>query len=522
VCGFNETGPKLLQAIFQAGALVIMFVAMRKLFGTLAAAMGVIIASAYLSAPLIAKFGNVKEQYMIAFMVIGVSCFVLYQLGGKWWWAVLAGGFLSWAPLFKETGTSAIGAVGLFVVLQPVLKNRTCRQAGLDILFLLAGAAVAIAPLYVWIIAWDVQMSLPYSFAWKIAGKMLFPAEDAAKVGAYVSQSREIVPFSKQWPRVLRYYGLLILPIALAAGSVGARIVRMLRGQLRKLQNVNKKGYERFVLLFTVWWLLDMAFVWISPRSYEQYYLPLNASAAMLGGYVMALYWDKVSSAVYNSKWVIVGVVGFVCMAIMSWHIFFGIEKSPHTGRNYGEKRRGYAQKLEEISRHKKNNLKYSWESVGDYIRRYSAPDDKIYVWGWVPGIYVKAQRLSCASRACVITRTAPQNMEKIVAELLAEFEQQPKFIVDTRKLHIPTNWPPLELWPRAPEGVMGMKKTDFLPLDKKVTDAYDRWWTQILRSRYDENEALQYEAMKPLREFVMSNYRVVGTFGRHVLFERK
>jgi len=61
-----------------------MFIAMRKLFSTLSAAVGVIIASVYLSAPLIAKFGNVKEQYMIAFMVMGISCLVLYQLGGEY------------------------------------------------------------------------------------------------------------------------------------------------------------------------------------------------------------------------------------------------------------------------------------------------------------------------------------------------------------------------------------------------------------------------------------------------------
>ncbi|MHC4645752.1 MAG: glycosyltransferase family 39 protein, partial [Planctomycetota bacterium] len=106
---FSETGPKFMQMVFQMAALILMFVAVRKLFGTLSAAVAVIIASVYLSAPLIAKFGNVKEQHMIAFMVMGVSCFVLRQLDGKWWWAVLAGAFLSWAPLFKETGTSAIG-----------------------------------------------------------------------------------------------------------------------------------------------------------------------------------------------------------------------------------------------------------------------------------------------------------------------------------------------------------------------------------------------------------------------------
>jgi len=93
--GFNETGPTIIQTVLQAAALLLMFIAMRKLFGTLAAAVGVIIASVYLSAPLIAKYGNVKEQYMIACMVIGISCFVLRQFEGRWWYAVLAGAFLS-------------------------------------------------------------------------------------------------------------------------------------------------------------------------------------------------------------------------------------------------------------------------------------------------------------------------------------------------------------------------------------------------------------------------------------------
>jgi len=92
--GFNDTGPKIIQAIMQAAALLLMFTAMWKLFGSiLPAAVGVIVASAYLSAPVIAKFGNVKEQYMIACMVMGVSCFVLYQLSERWWFAFLTGLF---------------------------------------------------------------------------------------------------------------------------------------------------------------------------------------------------------------------------------------------------------------------------------------------------------------------------------------------------------------------------------------------------------------------------------------------
>ncbi|MHC4132764.1 MAG: glycosyltransferase family 39 protein, partial [Planctomycetota bacterium] len=102
--GFSDVGPKIIQMMMQATALIMMFIAMKKLFGNLPAAVGVILAATFLSSPLFAKFGNVKEQYMISCMILGMSFFILYQLNSKWYWAILAGAFASWAPLFKETG----------------------------------------------------------------------------------------------------------------------------------------------------------------------------------------------------------------------------------------------------------------------------------------------------------------------------------------------------------------------------------------------------------------------------------
>lgn len=522
LCGFNEIGPKLMQTLFQAVALVFMFIAMRKLFGVLPAAVGTIVASVYLSAPLIAKFGNVKEQYMITCTVMGVSCFVLHQLGGRWWYAMLAGAFLIWASLFKETGVSAIGAIGLFVVLQPIMKNRTWKQTGYDILFLLAGAVISIGPVYLWLAIINAPFGYwPYAKLWRL----LFPGE-GQRVGSYISKSRQMLPFLKLAPRVFRYYGLLILPIALAASSIIIRIVKLISSKLSKSKSDRKTIYDRFVLLFAVWWLLDMAFVWISPRSYEQYYLPLNASAAMLGGYLIAIYCDRFKAAVFKTKWMITGLGGVLLMVIMSWHIFFGIEKSPHSGASYGEKRRGYAQKLHEVSQRRKHNFKGPWEAVGEYIGVHSKPTDKIYVWGWFPGIYVKAQRLSAAVHAFTSEMHVrpPEAVSEMVAEILADFEgEKPKFIVDTHKKHFPWNRPPLELWPIVPKGFMGVKETQFLPSENNtMIEAFDRTWSGMLRQRYDEDEALRYEAMKPFREYIMKNYKIVRPFGQHVLFERK
>jgi len=522
--GFNETGPKLIQMVLQAAALVLMFVAMRRLFGLLAAAVGVIIASVYLSAPLIAKFGNVKEQYMIACMVIGISCFILYQLDSKWWQAMLAGVFLIWAPLFKPTGVSAIGAVGLFVVLQPVLKNKTFRQTGFDIALLLAGSIAALAPLYIWILAWKVQLNLPYMFVWQTLAKFV-PAKstiDQAKTASdYIGRSRKIVPFSEQWPIVLRYYSKLILPISLAVCAI---VVRIVRGALRrrKASKVMTVSYDRFVLLLAIWWLLDMAFVWISPRSYEQYYLPLNASAAMLGGYIVTLYQRKLSGG-NKRTWSAAGIGALLVMLIMSWHIFAGIKTSPHSGVNYGSRNRGYVQKYREISLRRQRNLKGPWEVAGEYIRNHSEPNDKIYVWGWYPGIYVQAQRFSSASKAFCMPRPAPARLAQTVEQLLAEFQsERPKFIVDSRKRHIPTERPPYELWPIVPKGFMGLKERTFLPLNKEAINLYDREWAKLLADNFGEDEAERYRVLKPFREFVMTNYRIVSMFGEHVLFERK
>ncbi len=527
LCGFNETGPKLLQMLIQAAALLLMFITMRKLYGTFPAAVGVILTSVYLSAPLIAKFGNDKMQYTTAFMILGVSCFVLYQLEERWWYAVLSGGFIIWAPMFKQTGLSAIGAISLFMMVQTLLGRKNLKQMVVDNVLLLAGAAVAIGPLYIWIIGWKVQMNLPYLFVWRAVQKVLSVVpgggEQTQAVSRYILYSRKLVSFSEQWPIVLRYYGLLILPISLAIGAIVAGVARMVCRVVSAGQ-IKLRTYEPFVLLFGVWWVLDMGFVWVSPRSYEQYYLALNASAAMLGGYLIAIYRDTLkTSAVHKGKRLLVGLAGSVCMIAMSWHIFFGIEKSPYTGRSYGSKRRGYVQRLGQVYRRRKNNLMAPWEIVGRYIRTHSEPTDKIYVWGWYPGIYVQAQRYSAASKAFMMPRPTPEKMTKMIAGLLAQFEQEPpEFIVDPRKRHIPTERPPYELWPRLPKGLFGVQKPTFLPLDEDAIEAYDKVWFEYLQENFGEDEALRFKALKPFRMFAMKNYRIVKVFGEHVLFQLK
>jgi len=525
--GFSEFGPKLIQTIMMAGAFILMFVAMRKIFGKFPAVVGVIVAVIYTSSPLIAKYGNVKEQYMIACMVAAVSLLILQQMSGKWWLGFLAGAIAAWTPLFKETGVSVIGAMGLFVIAQPIFKHRTWKQAGIDILLLLGGAAASMAPLFIWIIGWHVQTTLPFYFVWDaIVGLLPKASAVAPQAANYVSNIKNVMPFSDQWPKVLRYYLALCLPVSLALGAIIVGIGKMVHSLLHRTQSSsNKAGYDRFLLLLAIWWLLDMAFVWISPASYEQYYLPLTVSGSMTGGYLIAVYRDKLTVAVFKTKWVVTGIAGFVLMVVMSWHIFFGLPRSPYSGVKYPQKRNGYVQRWEDISQRRSLGAKMYWEQAGEYIRGRTTPSDKIYVWGWVPGVYLSAQRFSSSPVAfeSEMHTRPPGQLEQVVDGLLDAFgKEMPKYIVDSRKQHLPLDRFKFELWPIVPQGFMGFQKAQPLPNDPQITAEFEKQWGEMTRERFGDDEARRFEVMGKFRKFIREHYQIDQVFGDEVVFKLK
>ena len=605
--GFSEAGPKLIQALLQAGALVLMFYTVRKIFGALAAIVSVTVASVYLSAPVIAKFGNVKEQYMIAFMVAAACCVILYQSGGKWWLAVLAGAAAVNTCYFKQTGASVIIAIAVFTVAQPMLKHRTWRRCFVDFSLLTGGAVLGLCPIglfyfrqglfaaffktfpfraveivgplvaivvavsfviivclryrlwrrlrevrpWIWIAgASAILITLAYSVFrvfladGSTAGDVVSYLKDIpfvkpflrvkglfdlarlkliAMQRGYIGGSKAVYDTAEQAAKVMRYYGVLKVPVLLGTGAILAGCVRLVVRLLSRRRKA-AEPVERFVLFLGVWWLLDMAFVWISPRSYEQYYLPLNASAAMLGGYLLWIYSCRLTLAVHKGGWILAGSIGILLMIIMSSPIFFGLARSPDEGDLYKDRpgypprMRGFAQSLEKVAQRRRGRID-AWEKAGDHIRVNSTADDRIYVWGWVPGIYVRARRLSPAPRAfeSEMHVKSPVALLRQVRKLIERFrEEPPKFIVDTRKRHFPWDRPPLELWPRVP------RTAEFLPNDDKSIAAYDQWYSKALLDQVGADEAERYKAMAPFRRYVMSNYSVIGMFGEHVLFERK
>ena len=543
--GFSDIGPKVIQGALQASALGLTYYALKQLYSRSAAFIATLTACFYLSAPVIAKFGNVKEQFMIAFMMLGISSFILRLKKEHWLWGLLAGMFLSWGPLFKQTGISAIGAVAIFLIVAAILKLRTVKIIMNDIALLLLGAAIALSPVYAWIIIGDLSLTMPYGFVWDIFANLytkLFSAKEATKSGesilpsGYVQQSRSGIDLAAQAKFVFGYYRMLSLPIAMAITSILIVKIRIFFVWFRRKEKPAIDLRESVVFLLATWWLLDMVFVWISPRPYEQYYLPLCASGSIAGAYSIWILGKKTCESLPENKmlWRSLYAIVALIMIVLAWPIMFGLTKSPYSGKEYKDREgnphreRGYLQKLKDANSHRKGNLA-QWEIVGEYINKHSSKEDSIYVWGWVPGIYVKAQRFAPVPKAFESNMHVmkPEALGRKIRKMVKEFKKNPpKYIVDSRKIHFPNDRPPLELWPSTSRG--------FLPNNDKIVAYYNSAYENSLKESIGKGEDLRFKAMQPLRDFIRENYSIVdadkyrfsrsfiynNTFGIQVVFK--
>jgi 4-amino-4-deoxy-L-arabinose transferase-like glycosyltransferase len=608
--GFSELGPKLIQMLMQLTALMLMFYTLRKVYGPLSAAVALVLAAFYLSCPPYAKYGNVKEQFMIACAITAVCGVMLHHLGGARWWLLVSGAAAVNAFYFKQTGTSVIIAVGIYVLAQPILRNRKWRQFSSDVLLLLAGGVIGLLPLiifYTWqgrLVIFLRQVPLIGYVIDVVRSLMVGKGVPAANIsnlarvtgGEYIKGSKLVSIFRTQYDFVVSYYRSFVVPIGLCLLALIWRLRRLLPSkdntstQPEMATGAYKKQADSFVLLLGLWWMLDMAFVWVSPRSYVEYFLPLGGSGAMLAAY--AVYrcrkWHF-SLILLLSGWLVIdlflvwvistesfpyfacraakavgpywGKFGMQCIPLAAAIVIYLLMRKKSLGParvvitglicfgmffwwNTGNMKL-LNQRVRDLSQMRAQNRKQPWEQVAQYIRQNSAPDDGLYVWGWIPGIYVQAQRFSPALKASY-SNMHSDRVRQVRIEILRLLKKlqanPPLYIVDTQKFHYPYyDHPNFDLWPRWVQGkrrafhfrynlFQPAEKTKLLSVEEsaKFREVYLR---QVEELTYKllihpnrkggavesekartmaETERMRHEMMYPLREFVMANYKLV------------
>ena len=686
--GFSEFGPKLIQMLMQLAALGLMFYTVHRIYGLLPAAVVLILAGFYLSCPPFAKYGNVKEQFMIACTIIAACSLMLHHVGLRWWWLILTGGAAINAYYFKPTGASLIIAMVVYLPLQGIFRHRKWRQVGVDVLAVLGGACVGIIPLtcfYIWQGQWgQLARTIPFLalkavlpiavvglviyslfcgwrsyirhrlsgqlrwwfwagglgvlavvfgafaiyFAFK--GESLSCLEDipvlnycfklpmrirmfwdkvvdlATGGSGYIRSSKSVSVFKTQYDWVIRYYHFFVVPIGLSfcsifwyLGRVFMRLLQLLKRVGPSQSDVDQKDY--FVLLLAVWLILDMLFIWISPRSYVQYFLPLNASAAMLSAYAIYRCQKRPVGFIFLlAGWLVVDFLltwiipadgfGYVTFRTAEavgayWGGFFVrlIPLAAAVGAYLLFKSPGRAkiltgvmiilcaimtiwwntENIQEFSKRVKNLRKgqtSSWEQVAEYIKQRSLPEDGLYVWGWIPGIYVQAQRFAPTKHPSYSDMHAdsPRTIARNIAPLVEQLKSNPpKYIVDSQKFHYPYyDHPNFDLWPRWTDkkkrGIYLRFHLSQPPVDTEFLSAKEisrlrefalghieeityRLLTDSMGLRRKggaveagkarqmaQGERRRHEGMFALREFVMTNYQIVPLRGSIRLFKYK
>ena len=680
--GYSEFGPKLIQMLMQLAGLGLMFYTLRKLYGNLPAAVALVLAAFYLSCPPFAKFGNVKEQFMVACMLVAACAFILRYVNGRIWYLLIAGAAAINTYYFKPTGFSIVIAIGLWLLAQPLLRRYHWRHTVRDFLWLFFGAGLGLVPLalfYAWQgrlatflhrppaspvvlvlevyvifivarfilrnISWRkvrlrlvlvllgvtvlvfVLTSLYVALFFKEKGQLVPWLKDvpfiyyanmalmrvrsilneliklAAASGEYVTGSREATVFRSQYNWVVRYYNYLLVPVGLGVLAVFWRLYRAAAYAVRSKDNSQQIDVtERFVPLLAFWWVLDMLFIWISPRSYVEYFLPLCASAAMLGAYVayrcqknpVGLLWLPAIWLAVNAilTWIIpaehapyialrtAGTVGeywgqfiikclFIAPAIAAYLLMKKKELQPIRwavlillcGVMFfwwnGVNLKNFKDRVIALRHIRRQGAVYPWEQVAHYIRDNSSPDDKLYVWGWYPGIYVQAGLFCPATHPAYgdmhsdNPKAVRRKIDKLVSQLRAD---PPRFIVDSRKIHFPFyEHPVFDLWPQwrdEKKGVFQFLFQSGRPITHKDVLTPGEWQrfrelnlSQVEQCSFllltDRNhaggplpadkarelaqrESRRHEAMFPLREFVMNNYNLLPLRTNMFVFQYK
>ncbi len=294
--------------------------------------------------------GNIANGEI--FMIMPVIAGMLLMWRGKYFWG---GVMLGLGFLFKMPVAVDIAAAGLFFF---ILRQKLSLKKILKIFIE--------KPLYMWILG----LVLPIGLMTGISMLQGVPPVDLLKnaVGStgYVTvwEPQEKI---KAW---------------LTLGTMPSRLVALLI--LLGALVVKKKDISEKILFASIWFIFTLFGALLSGRPYPHYLLQIVPSLVILG----AAGW------VGRKNWKNLIVAGGVMFLMVGAIIRFDFGSYPVISY-YGN---FFAYASQQIS-HDEYINNYDWRmtrnyKVAKYIKNNSAEDDKIFIWGTDPGIYVLSDRL--------------------------------------------------------------------------------------------------------------------------------
>jgi hypothetical protein len=206
--------------------------------------------------------------------------------------------------------------------------------------------------------------------------------------------------------------------------------------------------------LMILWWVAAVMHLVVQNRYHRYHRLPIYAPLSIIASHLFFVAYDRARNYTYASL-LRAFMVGLIFFLFCAGYFNFGYNHN-HKRRNGGV---GYYRKHKAVAdvilgrknitsiykdpRFKFSSGEYSAKitlEVSDYIKRDTTPNDKIFIWGYNPGIYFLSER-NCASR---FINNFPLYGEFVWKEQFREYflnemkENKPKYILVTGREKAP------------------------------------------------------------------------------------
>jgi len=404
-------------AVLVAHALF--FVAAASVYFRGAAALTTVLASFFLTHMYYQGGTNRTETFLVAFELAAVACYLRGWIVDRWWRWLLAGVFCGCAFLFKQVGLAAWGAMGLHTILCVLLRDLSWR-AGLQRCLLLLTGMLAVVGLAVGALAAQGVLAEAW---WAVVtfNRAYFEAGRSSFSDTFVNRVR----------LQEHMFPILRLPILLAIAALLHAVVWRLRpgfrpAEIERLLRTFSPCCPRYLLLFTIWYVVALYGAMVSPHHFRHYLVPTIPPLLLIGGYLINVIKTELSLVrrIAERGWV---AAALVAMGYFAWDAFvLQYEQAAQIWfhRNPQQVDGRWVMQLA------------PWETVAQHVAELSRSDQRIQCWGYAPGVYLHARRINVSRFVTTekIGQVGEQHVERVRDELLHTWQRDPPalFVIDS------------------------------------------------------------------------------------------
>jgi 4-amino-4-deoxy-L-arabinose transferase-like glycosyltransferase len=374
VCAVPEyAGVVMLCSLAVGVALACFFIICASVYFRGAAAVATVFAAFFLTHGFFQGGTNRTETFLMAFELAAVALYFRGFAADRWWKWFLAGVCGGCAFLLKQVGLAAWATLGVHLIILVIARDLSWR-VGLRRCLLLLGGLVAVVAVATLVIV--VQGAAGHAFfaifgfnrAYFTAGKSSF-----TETGLNDLMLREHIEIA------------LLLPLLMTAASLIHAFLWWIRPRFRppEIQNqirALRPVCPRYLLLFLIWYAIAYYGAVISPHHFRHYLLPTLPPLMLMSAYLINFLRGEISLTrrLQQRIWVTACFVamGYFAIDALKWH---GQELSKVWVYRFEEGKQAV------------------WETVGDAAKKLSGPGDRIQCLGYMPGVYLRAQRLNAS-----------------------------------------------------------------------------------------------------------------------------